>query len=214
MAAANHFVLGSEETADFASMLPSLFTSLDELDRMPGALPVPTYQERNPGYRPSRQEDPLNAIVRLCSVKGASSGKLAGKRIGLKDNVCVAGIPMSCGSTVLEGYVPEIDATVVSRILDAGGEIVATLNMDNFAYSAGGETSAYGPTLNPHNHQHLAGGSSGGSAAALHYNSIDLTIGCDQGGSIRVPASWCGVIGLKPTHGLVPYTGIVGIDQR
>jgi len=89
---------------------------------------------------------------------------------------------------------------------------VAITNMDNFAYSAGGDTSAYGPTLNPHNPDHLAGGSSSGSAAALYYADIDLAIGCDQGGSIRIPSSWCGVVGLKPTHGLVPYTGIVGID--
>ena len=145
-------------------------------------------------------------------MKGAKEGKLAGKRIGIKDNVCVAGIPMTCASRVLEGYVPDIDANVVLRILDAGGEIAAILNMDNFAFSGGGDTSANGPTRNPHNAEHLAGGSSGGSAAALYYPDIDLTIGGDQGGSIRIPASWCRVVGLKPTHGLVSYTGIVGID--
>src|SRR5262249_43179232 len=80
-------------------------------------------------------------------------------------------------------------------------------------FSGAGDTSAYGPTLNPHSLHHLAGGSSGGSAAALYYDDIDITIGGDQGGSIRIPASWCGVVGLKPTHSLVPYTGIGGIDQ-
>jgi len=113
---------------------------------------------------------------------------------------------------VLDGYVPDIDATIITRILDAGGEITAMLNMDNFAFSGGGDTSAYGPTRNPQNPDHLAGGSSGGSGAALYYDDIDLTIGGDQGGSIRIPASWCGVVGLKPTHSLVPYTGIAGID--
>ena len=122
---------------------------------------------------------------------------------------------MTCGSAVLEGYVPDMDATVVSRILDAGAEIVAPLNMDNFAYSAGGETSAYGPTLNPHNHEHLAGGSSGGSAAALRYDSIDLTIGCDQGGSIRVPASWCGGWSASsPPMGWCPILALWGSIQR
>ncbi|MFQ6029191.1 MAG: amidase, partial [Dehalococcoidia bacterium] len=171
------------------------------------------YRDRDPGRRPSRQEDPFNAIVRRCTLKGASSGKLAGKRFGLKNNICVAGMPMSCGSLVLEGYVPESDATIVTRLLDAGAEVVATLNLDNFAFSGAGDTSAQGATLNPHNTGYLAGGSSGGSASALYYDDIDITIGGDQGGSIRIPASWCGVVGLKPTHGLVPYTGIVGIDN-
>ncbi len=212
LAEANYFELSPEELADFQSLIPDMFGALNQLEQMPEVRPPLKYRERDPGYRPSRQEDPFNAIVRRCSVKGAPSGKLAGKRVGLKDNVCVAGIPMTCASLVLEGYIPDIDATIVTRILDAGAEIVAILNMDNFAFSGGGDTSAYGPTLNPHSPEHLAGGSSGGSAAALYYEDIDLTIGGDQGGSIRIPASWCGVVGLKPTHGLVPYTGIVGID--
>jgi amidase len=212
LAATNYFELSADEAADFLSLMPDMFESLDQLEQMPApSLPL-TYRERDPGSRPSPRDDPLNAIVRRCSVKGAPSGKLAGKRVGLKDNVCVAGIPMTCGSLVLDGYVADIDATIVTRLLDAGAEIVAMLNMDNFAFSGGGDTSAYGPTRNPHNPEHLAGGSSGGSAAALYYDDIDLTIGGDQGGSIRIPASWCGVVGLKPTHGLVPYTGIVGID--
>src|SRR5438876_8648408 len=212
LAAANYFELSTEEAAAFQSLLPEMFAALDTLDQTPAHLPAITHRERDPGARPSRQDDPLNAIVRRCSVKGAKSGKLAGKRLGIKDNVCIAGIPMTCASLVLEGYVPDIDATIITRILDAGGEITAILNMDNFAFSGGGDTSAYGPTRNPHNPEHLAGGSSGGSGAALYYDDIDLTIGGDQGGSIRIPASWCGVVGLKPTHSLVPYTGIVGID--
>ena len=171
------------------------------------------YRDRDPGVRPSRQEDPFNAIVRRCTLKGAASGKLAGKRFGLKNNICVAGMPMTCASLLLEGYIPETDATIVTRLLDAGAEVVATLNLDNFAFSGAGDTSALGPVLNPHNTDYLAGGSSGGSAAGLYYDDIDITIGGDQGGSIRIPASWCGVVGLKPTHGLVPYTGIVGIDN-
>lgn len=212
LAAANHFELNAEEVEVYQSLLPDMFAGLDALDQAPANVPAITYRERDPGRRPSSQEDPLNAIVRRCSVKGAKSGKLAGKRVGIKDNVCIAGIPMTCASLVLEGYVPDIDATIITRILDAGGEITATLNMDNFAFSGGGDTSAYGPTRNPYNPDHLAGGSSGGSGAALAYDDIDLTIGGDQGGSIRIPASWCGVVGLKPTHSLVPYTGIVGID--
>ncbi len=212
LAAANYFELSDEELDAFRSLLPDMFAALNTLEQAPAQLPPIKYHERAVGSRPSPREDPFNAIVRRCTVKGAGSGKLAGKRIGLKDNICVAGIPMTCASLVLQGYVPDIDATVVTRILEAGGEITAILNMDNFAFSGGGDTSTYGPTRNPHNPEHLAGGSSGGSAAALYYQDFDLTVGGDQGGSIRIPSSWCGVVGLKPTHSLVPYTGIVGID--
>ncbi len=213
MAEANYFELSDQELADFQALMPGWFAAYELLDSMPMPHVPLKYRDRDPGYRPSREADPLNAIVRRCTLKGAGSGKLAGKRFGLKNNVCVAGMPMSCGSLVLEGYVPEIDATIVTRLLDAGAEIVATLNMDNFAYSAAGDTSAQGATLNPHSPEHLAGGSSGGSAAGLYYDDIDITIGGDQGGSIRIPSSWCGVVGLKPTHSLVPYTGIVGVDN-
>ncbi len=212
LAEAHYFELSDEELEAFQNMLPAMFASLDELDQKPSNLPPVVYRDRAPGGRPNRQDDPLNAIVRRCSVKGASSGKLAGKRLGIKDNVCIAGLPMTCASLVLDGYVPDIDATIITRMLDAGGEVTAILNMDNFAFSGGGHTSAYGPTRNPHNPKHSAGGSSGGSGAALSYDDIDMTIGGDQGGSIRIPASWCGVVGHKPTHSLVPYTGIVGID--
>jgi amidase len=212
LAAANQFGLNPDELADFDAMIPQMFETLDGLDLAPSpSLPL-KYPERDRGVRPQTIDDPLNAILRRCSVKGARGGKLAGKRVAIKDCFAVAGIPMTCGSLVMEGYVPESDATLVTRILDAGGEIVAKTNLDNFAFSGAGDTSAFGPTRNPHNHEHLAGGSSGGSAAALYYDDIHMTVGGDQGGSIRIPASWCGVVGLKPTHGLVPYTGCVGID--
>ena len=212
LAEANHFQLNDEEVEGFQAIIPGLFESYEQLDRMPVPKEPLKYAKRDPGQRPAPEDDPLNAIVRQCTLPGSESGKLAGKRIGLKNNICVAGMPMQCGSLLLEGYIPDFDATIVTRLLDDGADIVATLNLDNFAFSGAGDTSAQGPVLNPHNPQHLAGGSSGGSGAALYYDEIDITIGGDQGGSIRIPASWCGVVGLKPTHGLVPYTGIVGID--
>ena len=213
LALANHFELSEQELADFQALMPGMFSTYEHLEQMPLPEEPLKYRDRDPGYRPSRQEDPFNAIVRRCTLRGASSGKLAGKRFGLKNNICVAGMPMSCGSLVLDGYVADTDATIVTRLLDAGAEIVATLNLENFASSGAGDTSAQGPILNPHNPEHLAGGSSGGSAAALYYDDIDITIGGDQGGSIRVPASFCGIVGLKPTYSLVPYTGIVGVDN-
>ena len=213
LAKANHFQLSQNELEAFQALIPGLFENYELLDQMPLPREPLKYRDRDPGQRPTRREDPLNAIVRRCTLRGASSGKLAGKRFGLKNNICVAGMPMSCGSLVLDGYIPDTDATIVGRLLNEGAEVVATLNMDNFAFSGAGDTSALGAVLNPHSREHLAGGSSAGSAAALYYDDIDITIGGDQGGSIRIPASWCGVVGLKPTHGLVPYTGIVGIDN-
>lgn len=212
LARANYFELSQEELSVFQELLPDLFANYDKLEQTPAPYEPLKYRDRDPGYRPSREEDPFNAILRRYSLKGASSGKLAGKRIGLKNNICVAGLPMNCASLVIEDYVADIDATIVTRLLDAGAEIVANLNLDNFAFSGAGNTSAFGPTLNPHSPQHVPGGSSSGSGAALYYDYIDITIGGDQGGSIRIPASWCGVVGLKPTHSLVPYTGIVGVD--
>ena len=213
LAEANYFELTEQELSDFQDLIPNLFAPYEQLERTPTPHAHPKYGDRDPGFRPSREEDPFNAVLLRYSLRGAPSGKLAGKRIGLKNNVCVSGIPMTCASLLLEDYVPETDATIVTRMLDAGAEIVANLNMDNFAFSGAGDTSAFGATINPHSPHHLAGGSSGGSGAALYYDYIDITIGGDQGGSIRIPSSWCGVVGLKPTHSLVPYTGIVGMDN-
>jgi amidase len=212
LAALNHFELSDEELDSFVPLMGAMIHNLDELDQMPQPAIALKYHDRDPGYRPQPKDDPLNAILRRCSIKGASSGKLCGKRVGVKDCVLVAGVPMSCGSLVLDGYIPDRDAAIVTRMLDAGAEIVAKLNMDDMAFSGSGDSSAFGPVRNPHDQGHLSGGSSGGSGAALYYGDIDLTIGGDQGGSIRIPASFCGVVGLKPTHGLVPYTDILGID--
>lgn len=213
LAEANHFDITDAEMAAFQAMIPGLFESYDILEQLPEPRTPLRYSSRDAGARPSPEEDPYNAILRRCTLRGATGGKLAGKRIGLKNNICVAGMPMTCASLMLEDYIPDSDATIVTRMLDEGAEITAILNLDNFAFSGAGDTSAFGPTLNPHNTGHLAGGSSGGSAAGLYYDDIDITIGGDQGGSIRIPASFCGVVGHKPTHGLVPYTGIVGIDN-
>ena len=212
MAQANHFELNDQEIEAFQALIPGMLQSYEQVYQMPDPREPNKYPERDPGRRPSRQDDPFNAIIRYCSLSGAASGKLAGKRIGLKNNICVAGMPTTNASLVMEDFVADTDATIVTRLLDEGAEIAALLNLENFSFSVG-NTSTFGPVLNPHNPEHIAGGSSGGSGAALYYDEIDITIGGDQGGSIRIPAGWCGVVGLKPTHGLVPYTGIFGIDQ-
>ena len=132
--------------------------------------------------------------------------------MAIKDNICVAGIPMRNGSRVLEGYVPEVDATVVTRILDAGGTIVGKTVCEDLCFSGGSHTSKPLPVRNPNKPTHSAGGSSSGSAVVVAVGEADMALGCDQGGSIRMPSCWCGVYGLKPTHGLVPYTGVFPIE--
>lgn len=208
-ASRNFLSLTDEELDGLHSLIHPIFGHLELLDSLPAAPPSRSVTNRDPGERPGPEEDPYNAILRRCLIEGSASGRLSGTRVGLKDNISVSGVPMTCGSNFLTGYTPDTDATVVSRILEEGGNIVAMLNMDDFAWSGSGGTSVFGPVLNPHNTEHLAGGSSAGSGAALFYDDIDITLGCDQGGSIRIPAAWCGVVGLKPTFGLVPYTGIV-----
>ena len=190
MAQANHFELNDEELASFQEMIPGMLQSYERVYQMPDPREPNKYPERDPGRRPSREDDPFNAIIRYCSLRGAASGKLAGKRIGLKNNICVAGMPTTNASLVMEDFVADTDATVVTRLLDEGAEIAALLNLENFSFAVG-NTSTFGPVLNPHNPEHIAGGSSGGSGAALYYDEVDITIGGDQGGSIRIPASWC-----------------------
>ena len=203
--------LSEADLASFQGLMAGTLASYQRLQ----ALPEPTLPVKYPragGYRPDRAEDPLNAWYQKCSVKGANSGLLLGKRIAIKDNICVAGIPMMNGTSVLEGYVPDIDATLVTRILDAGGEIVGKADCESLCFSGGSHTSDNGPTLNPYDHTRTSGGSSAGSAALVAAGEVDMAIGGDQGGSIRIPSAWCGTVGLKPTHGLVPYTGAFPIE--
>jgi amidase len=174
---------------------------------------LPVKYPRQIGYRPNASENPFNAWYWKCNVKGASSGKLANKKIALKDNICLAGIPMMNGSAVLEGFVPDVDATVATRILDAGGTIIGKAVCEDLCFSGGSFTSATGPVLNPHKKTHNAGGSSSGSAVLVVTGQVDMAMGGDQGGSIRIPSAWSGCYGLKPTHGLVPYTGVFPIES-
>jgi amidase len=163
----------------------------------------------------SKEDDPYNCFITRCLVKGVGRGPLAGKRVGLKDNISVAGIPMTLGSKFMEGFVPDMDATVVTRLLDAGADIVGKLSMDDFCrrgFGSGSGGDGYERCLNPRAPERLTGGSSSGSAAAVAAGAVDFSIGGDQGGSIRVPAAWCDVVGLKPTFGLIPHTGVVGIE--
>ena len=200
-----------EDLASFRDLMVPILASYARLDQLVEPS-LPVKYPRSAGYRPGPEENPLGAWYWRCDIKGASDGPVAGKAVAIKDNVCIAGIPMMNGTSVLEGYVPEIDATIVTRILDAGGTILGKAVCESLCLSGGSHTSDTGPVRNPHTPAHTAGGSSSGSAALVADGSVDMSIGGDQGGSIRIPADWCGIYGLKPTYGLVPYTGVFPIE--
>ncbi len=206
-----HLTITDDDLNVFIELMRSPIGSYNVVDAMPDNLPEVKYP-RTPGYRPSQEENKHNAWYYKTSIKGASRGKLKGKRIALKDNVMVAGVPMMNGASTLEGYVPEIDATVVSRILDAGGEIAGKAHCEYFCQSGSSYTNATGPVHNPHKMGYSSGGSSSGSAVLVALGEVDMAIGGDQGGSIRIPSSYSGTYGMKATYGVVPYSGIMPIE--
>jgi len=210
------FPLNEKELEEYSELVDGTLETLERIQELPEPTFSPhktDYPDRSGAYRPEPENNPHNVWINKVRVDGASDGPLSDKTIGLKDHVSLAGVEMTCGSQVLEGYIPDIDATIVERLLDAGGTITGKLNMESFAFSGSSDTSDFGTVTNPRAPDHIAGGSSSGSGAAPAAGEVDIAIGGDQGGSIRIPASCCGIVGIKPTTGLVPYTGIFPIDN-
>lgn len=174
--------------------------SIDKLSELDGPSVKPYGGERDSGRRPIVGEDPYNAIIHFCNIAGAPTGPLTGMRIGVKDNIAVAGVPITKGKIKSPVAIPVEDAVVVERMLRAGANITAKTNLE-----LGG--SDYGRTINPINPRFSCGASSSGSAAAVAAGIVDSALGTDAGGSIRHPASYCGIVGMKPTYGLVPSYG-------
>ena len=202
--------IGEGDLAIFQALITGALGSYEQVDAMYDAS-KPAMPERD-SHRPDDADNALGAWYVRCDLQESDSGPLAGKTFAIKDNAAVAGVPMMNGSRIVEGYTPLRDATVVARILEAGGRILGKSACEDLCFSGASHTCATGPIRNPWDTSRTAGGSSGGSGALVASGEVDMAIAGDQGGSIRMPSAWCGIAGLKPTFGLVPYTGAYPIE--
>jgi amidase len=207
-----HFTIPDERMPVVRTLVDGLLSPYDRLDVIDEQIQAPRHG-RDGGAAPLPEENPLGAWAWRVRIEGRPDGPLAGRTIAIKDNVAVAGVPMRNGTVLLDGYTPDEDATVVERVLDAGATILGKAVCESLCFSGGSHTSDSGPVRNPYDLDRSAGGSSSGSAALVASGEVDMAIGGDQGGSVRIPSCWSGIYGLKPTWGLVPYTGAFPIES-
>ncbi|MFK0382333.1 amidase [Agrobacterium sp. NPDC090273] len=207
--------LGLNVSADdakyFAEVVGTNVLNYEIVDKIVASRPVPDYSSRKYTV-PTKEENPNNAWYVKASITETATGPLAGRTVAIKDSIPVAGLPMTAGSNIFDGYVPDFDAEVVRRILAAGGTIAGKAHCEYLCFSGSSHTSTAGRIENPWGKGLSAGGSSSGSASVVATGEADMALGADQAGSIRMPSSFSGIVGIKPTYGLVPYTGIAQLD--
>jgi amidase len=196
----------------YTPLVAAFLTSYDAVEELYRQI-APQAPTDRPSRRPADADNPLGAWYVTTDIRGAAEGPLAGYRVAVKDNVEVAGVPMMNGSATLEGFVPSRDATVVSRLLAAGATVAGKAVCEDLCFSGASHTSRTGPVRNPWDPSRTTGGSSSGSAALVASGEVDIAVGGDQGGSVRMPSAFSGIVGHKPTHGLVPYTGAFPIEM-
>lgn len=199
------FNINESEARHIQQSVRKQFESVQDLNDLDLSLPSPPDRDY---IFPDDDADPNGVFITTCKVSNETTGVLHGQDIGVKDNIAVAGIPMTCGSPVLKQHIPDKDAAVVQLLLKEGGRIVGKTNMDEFALGGDESTMRFKTTRNPHASSRHPGGSSLGSAVGVVKGDFDIGIGTDTGGSVRIPASWSGLTGLKPTWGTVPLDGV------
>lgn len=207
--------LAPDELQAAVTTVSKMASALNDLDRL---APLTNDLVRSPGsrrwWRPESAENRLGAWYVRSEICERDHGRLQGKTVAIKDSIAVAGIPLANGSVILEGYVPDFDATVVTRVLMEGATVAGKAVCEPMCLSASGHSAHTGPVRNPYALDHCSGGSSSGNGALVASGAVDMAIGGDNGGSIRIPSSWCGIYGLKPTWGLVPYTGAFAMNAQ
>jgi amidase len=206
--------LGAPDVEWYRELIAGAVTSYDVVERLYAARTLRLGEPPSRDWQwPAEGANELGAWYVTADLTEAAAGPLAGRRVAIKDNIAVAGLPMMNGSRAVEGYVPRRDATVVSRLLAAGATIAGKAVCEELCFDGGSHTAKTGPVRNPWNRVKTTGGSSSGSAALVAAGDADMALGGDQAGSIRIPSAFCGTVGHKPTHGLVPYTGAFPIEN-